>query len=412
VAAVEVLAVFARRRSRASSAAAFAVALLALAVLVGMAALWPRGDVVRPGPAAPGVVQGAEIVRISAEGCERYAGEGCRLADLVITDGPDAGARSFLAMPGGPYAPALEPGDQVRVSRSAADVPLAPSPAADVQPLAFVDFERGRPLLVLAIVFAALVVALGRWQGVRSLVGLAVALAVVIFFLLPALLDGRPPLATALVGALAVMLATMALTHGVGLKSGAAMLGTAVALLLTALLALIAVELASITGFSSEEANLLLAQPDAAVSVRGLVLAGIIIAALGVLDDVTISQASTVLALRRANPAFSARRLFGEAMAVGRDHLGATVNTLVLAYVGASLPVLLIFAGLGTSFTDAINREVVAAEIVATLVGSIGLIAAVPLTTALAALLATRASSSRRSRVVVAETRREYASLR
>lgn len=116
------------------------------------------------------------------------------------------------------------------------------------------------------------------------------------------------------------------------------MLGTAAALLLTALLALLAVELAAITGFSSEEANLLLAQPDSTLSVHGLVLAGIIIAALGVLDDVTISQASTVLALRRANPALGARRLFGEAMAVGRDHLGATVNTLVLAYVGASLP--------------------------------------------------------------------------
>jgi uncharacterized membrane protein len=386
----------ARRRNRAGTTAAVGVALLALAVIVAMVLLWPRGDVARPGPIASGVVQAAEVVRISTEGCERYAGQGCRLAELVITDGPDANARSFLAMPGGPFAPVLEPGDRIRVSRNAVAAPLQPSPTSNLQPLAFVDFERGRPLLLLAIVFAALVVALGRWQGIRSLVGLAVALAVVVLFVLPALLDGRPPLATALVGGLAVMLATMALTHGIGLKSGAAMLGTAAALLLTALLALVAVELASITGFSSEEAILLLAQPDARISVTGLVVAGIVIAALGVLDDVTISQASTVLALRRANPGVGAHRLFRAAMAVGRDHLGATVNTLVLAYVGASLPVLLVFASQGTSFSDAINREVVAQEIVAMLVGSIGLVAAVPLTTGLAALLATRASDGSR----------------
>ena len=411
MAAVEVRAVLDRHPNRAGSAAALAVALLAMAVLVGMALLWPGGDVVRPGPVTPGKVQGAEIVRVSAEGCERYAGQGCRLAELIITDGTDAGARSFLAMPGGPFAPAIEPGDRIRVSRNA-NAPLESSARSAVQPLAFVDFERCRPLLALAIVFALLVVVLGRWQGVRSLIGLAVALAVVVLFILPALLDGRPPLATALVGALAVMLATMTLTHGLGLKSGAAMLGTAAALLLTASLALLAVELAAITGFSSEEANLLLAQPDSSLSVRGLVLAGIVIAALGVLDDVTISQASTVLALRRANPALGARRLFGEAMAVGRDHLGATVNTLVLAYVGASLPVLLIFASQGTSLADAVNREVVAQEIVATLVGSIGLIAAVPLTTALTALLATRGTSSKRSRVAVPQRSRDYASVR
>ena len=308
---VEVLAVPERDGNRARAAAATAVVVLALGVLLAMVALWPRGDIARPGPVAPGAVQGAKIVDVSGEDCERYAGQGCRLARLVITDGPDAGARSFLAMPGGPFAPALEPGDRVRVSRNVADAPLEPSPTSDLQPLAFVDFERGRALLALLVVFAAFVIALGRWQGVRSLVGLSVALAVVVFFLLPALLDGQPPLATALVGGLAVMLATMALTHGVGLKSGAAMLGTAAALLLTALLALLAVELATITGFSSEEANLLLAQPGASLSVRGLVLAGIVIAALGVLDDVTISQASTVCAgaiRRSARAGCSARR--------------------------------------------------------------------------------------------------------
>jgi len=152
----------------------------------------------------------------------------------------------------------------------------------------------------------------------------------------------------------------------------------------------LAVDAARITGLSSEEATLLEARARGELSIGGLVLAGVVIGALGVLDDVTISQASTVLALRRADPRLRPGRLFSAAMAVGRDHLGATVNTLVLAYAGASLPVLLVFAGQGTTIGQALTREAVAEEVVATVVGSIGLVAAVPLTTALAALLATR----------------------
>jgi uncharacterized membrane protein len=167
------------------------------------------------------------------------------------------------------------------------------------------------------------------------------------------------------------------------------MLGTAVALGLTACLALLAVRRTEISGFSSDQSELLLAGTSG-LSLQGLVVAGIVIGALGVLDDVTVSQASTVLALRRANDALGFRGLFGEAIAVGRDHLGATVNTLVLAYAGAALPVLLIFNTQATPFGEAINREPVAQQIVAGLVGSIGLIAAVPLTTAIAALLASR----------------------
>jgi uncharacterized membrane protein len=182
---------------------------------------------------------------------------------------------------------------------------------------------------------------------------------------------------------------TILISHGAGLKSMAAMLGTAAALGLTAALALVAVRTTEISGFSSEQSTLLLSGVGG-LSLQGLVVAGIVVGALGVLDDVTVSQASTVLALRRANEALGFRRLFGEAIAVGRDHLGATVNTLVLAYAGAALPVLLIFNTQATPFGEAINREPVAEQIVAMLVGSIGLIAAVPLTTAIAALLASR----------------------
>jgi uncharacterized membrane protein len=148
-----------------------------------------------------------------------------------------------------------------------------------------------------------------------------------------------------------------------------------------------------LTGLSSDEAIYLRAT-SGDVSLQGLLLAGMVIGALGVLDDLTITQASTVLALRRANPALGTAALFRGALAVGHDHIAATVNTLFLAYAGAALPVLLIFNLSGTSFSDALNNEAVAAEVVATLVGSIGLVAAVPVTTGIAALLATRAAGN------------------
>jgi uncharacterized membrane protein len=182
---------------------------------------------------------------------------------------------------------------------------------------------------------------------------------------------------------------TLVVTHGFGPKMLAATLGTSAALLLTLGLASLFIGAAHLTGLSSDEAIFLRASVGE-ISISGLLLAGMVIGALGVLDDLTVTQASTVLALRRANPGLGFRRLFESAVAVGHDHIAATVNTLVLAYAGAALPVLLIFSLGDTSFGDAVNSEVVATEIVATLVGSIGLIAAVPLTTALAALLAVR----------------------
>jgi uncharacterized membrane protein len=182
------------------------------------------------------------------------------------------------------------------------------------------------------------------------------------------------------------MLLTIPLVHGGGAKSLAACLGTAAALLLTLGLADLFTRLAHLSGFTSDEAVYL--QSIGGFSPRGLLLAGMVIGALGVLGDTTVTQASTVIALRRANPALGFASLVGHATSVGRDHIAATINTLVLAYAGAALPILIVFSIGGTSFGAAVNGESVAEPIVATLVGSIGLIAAVPLTTALAALLA------------------------
>jgi uncharacterized membrane protein len=179
------------------------------------------------------------------------------------------------------------------------------------------------------------------------------------------------------------------LSYGVGAKAIAAYLGTALSLLLAVGLAALFTGLAHLTGTASEQA-LFLTTSDDQISLRGLLLAGMVIGALGVLVDLTVSQASTVIALRRANPLLGFSGLFRGALGVGNDHIAATVNTLVFAYAGASLPILLIFSVGGMSFSDAINSQEVAGEVVATLVGSIGLIVSMPLTTALAALLAVR----------------------
>jgi uncharacterized membrane protein len=196
-------------------------------------------------------------------------------------------------------------------------------------------------------------------------------------------------LSVALVGGFAVMFATIPLAHGIGPKTIAACLGTAASLILTLLLADLFVDLAHLSGLASEEARFVQATTGN-VSLSGLLVAGMVIGALGVLDDLTVTQASTVLALRKANPTLNFSRLFRSALDVGHDHITATVNTLVLAYAGAALPVLLVFHLASVPFGETVNLEIVAAEIVGMLVGSIGLIAAVPSTTAIAALLASR----------------------
>ena len=251
---------------------------------------------------------------------------------------------------------------------------------------AIVDFPRGLPLIGLTVAFALAVVALGRWQGIRALVGMGASALLIVGFFIPALLDGASPTLLALVTASAVMLITLPLSHGLSSTVAAAAVGTVIALVLTVGLALLAVEVTSLTGLTSEDVQLVRFSLGRPVDLQGLLLAGMIVGTLGVLDDVTVSQASTVAALRRADPTMPARRVLGEALAVGRDHIAATVNTLFLAYAGASLPLLILFSLGGGAITETLTSELVAQEIVRTLVGSIGLVVAVPVTTSLAAL--------------------------
>jgi uncharacterized membrane protein len=368
------------------------VLLLVAGTATGLVLLWPeQREIPRPAElgAAPDTEKG-EIVGVRATPCGLGAGrDDCLEVTAELKSGPDEGDEvtfTFAAAEGD-----FDIGDDVRLLKNQQlDVPPdALDAGIEVPAYSFSDFERRTPMLGLVIMFAALVLLTGRWQGLRALVGLCGSLAVIVFFIVPAILDGQPPTAVAFVGALAIMLITLPLAHGAGPKTIAASLGTAASLSLALVLGYVFIDLANLSGASSEEAVYLRAT-QGELSLQGLLLAGMVIAALGVLDDLTVSQSATVMALRRANPNLGFGALFRSAVSVGHDHIAATVNTLVLAYAGASLPVLLIFSLADTPFADAINFEAVAEAVVATLVGSIALIAAVPITTALAALLASR----------------------
>jgi uncharacterized membrane protein len=369
------------------------VAALALATVIGLALLWP-------GPVRQNLDAGlladsdrGKVESVREFACAGVTGNTCRRVGVELETGPERSKTVQVPLDVQGLDPDMNVGDQVRVAKDA--VPPGQEPGGELDSeqqlqrasvYSIVDFERRGPMLTLALVFAAAVLLFGRLRGALSLVGLALSLAIVLVFVVPAILAGSSPLLVALVASFAVMLSTIALAHGLGPKSIAAILGTAGSLLLTVGLAVLFTDLTHLTGLSSDEAAILQLNGEH-VNFQGLLLAGMVIGALGVLDDVTISQSSTVMALRGANPALRFGELFSLAMRVGRDHVSATVNTLVLAYVGASLPLLLLFSTGELGVFDVLNLELVAKEIVATLVGSIGLIAAVPITTALAVAL-------------------------
>jgi uncharacterized membrane protein len=374
---------------------ALLVALIAFVILVaisvvGIVKLWPEHQHLRSGrfaAASQPQTQKATVLGIDSIACPGRGQRGCLRVRFELTEGKKKGTRSTLSLVDAAGPSRIAVGDRIVVYKNQLP-PGARLGGARLDAYSFSDFQRTGPLVWLALAFALLVLAAGRLQGARALIGLAGSLSMLVFFVVPAILGGRSATQVAIFGAFGVMLLTIPLAHGANVKSLAACLGTAVSLGLTLGLADVFTRLAHLSGLTSDEAIYL--HSTSGVSLRGLLLAGMVIGALGVLGDTTVTQASTVLALRRANPALGFGQLFTHATSVGRDHIAATVNTLVLAYAGAALPILLIFNAAGTSFGSAVNSEAVAEQIVATLVGSIGLIAAVPVTTALAALLATR----------------------
>lgn len=359
------------------------VGALLVGAIAGMVALWPSADELPdPGPALEDLT-GAQILSFEVfEGDpDPVMGGSGASADIEVRllDGPDAGEVTVLEDVALDGYPDLAVGDRVTLDQIG-------TPDGGQQ-YVITDFQRTPTLLVLLGVFVLAVLAIGRWHGLRSLLGLAVSLLIVVQFIVPAILAGKNPPAVALVGAVAVMIVTLYLAHGVNEMTTAAIVGTSGALVLTVAMGVLFIERSKITGFASDDAQFASFAVQG-LDLQGLVLAGLIIAALGVLDDVTVSQASTVFALHDTDRTLRWSALFARAMRVGRDHIASVVNTLFLAYAGASLALLVLFSTSGVSNAEIFNSEVLAEEIVKIVVGSLGLIAAVPMTTALAAKVA------------------------
>lgn len=279
----------------------------------------------------------------------------------------------------------LEPGDDILVTIGA-----RPDGILTVY---FVDFVRATPLLWLAGIFALAILLISRWKGFRSLLSMAFSLTVIIGYIIPRILSGEDPLRVSIVGSIILLGVTLYLTYGWTLKTHAAVVSMVLVLLITGSLAAIFVTFTRLTGSGDENALFLLQMLNTQINLRGLLLGGMIIGALGVLDDLVTTQASAVFELYHANPSLGFAALFRSAMRIGQDHVAATVNTLVLAYAGASLPMLLMFTLGQGELGYLVNFEFVAEEIVRTLVGSLGLVSAVPLSTAIASLFALRADS-------------------
>jgi len=257
------------------------------------------------------------------------------------------------------------------------------------------DYVRRDGLLLLFLIFVGVVILIGRWYGLTSLIGMAVSFLVIFKFILPQISSGRDPITVAISGSLFMVPVTFYLSHGINKKTTIAIIGTILSLVVTGILASLFVEITRLTGFVSEEANYLQVFQPGVINIKGLLLAGIIIGGFGGFYDITVSQSAIVAELKNASRHSTFVDLYSRAMKVGHDHIASMVNTLVLVYTGAALPLLLLFINNPRPFSEVINYEIIAEEIVRTLVASIGLVLAVPITTLLAAFIFARTSEER-----------------
>ena len=364
-----------------------AIVAAAIATVIAVISLWPSGDGRQTAIDNANDI-GLATDRLSAtveelldRRCSYSTDEDpqdCRSLTLVVHEGPEAGALVALPEINLTYdrtIPDLSVGDQVILGYE-----------DSTNFYFYADRERRSSLLWLAGLFAVIVIAFGRFRGVLALVSMAATLVVLVAFVAPSALDGNDPLLVSVVAASAIAFISLYLTHGFTPTTTVALAGTLSALALTLGLSWMFFEIAEFTGLATEEALIL---PFIAenLDVSALLLGGAVIGALGALDDVTVTQVATVAELRRHSPKLPTTELVASGIRVGRDHIASTVNTLLLAYAGASLPLILLFAVSDQPLDMVANSELIAVEIVRTLCGSIGLVAAVPITTTLAAVI-------------------------
>ena len=372
------------RRAEPDSVLALRLALAVVApmgviTLVAMILLWPAASSPSRGEVADDVH--GTVAKIMREPCPEQLPDdvnGCGSAQVRLDDASGKRVTIQVPLPNGTGAPEVGTGD---------DVVLIRSSSPDGVVFTIVDHQRSAGLWTVGAAFVLALVAFGRWRGVTALAGLGVTFAILLLFVIPAILAGESPLLVAIVGSAAIMLTVLYLTHGFSVSTSVAVLGTLISLTLTGALSAVAVAALHLTGVTDDLSAAVGMQQ---VNTQGLLLAGIVIGALGVLDDVTVTQAVTVSELARANPRYSTREVYRAASRVGRAHIASVVNTIILAYAGSSLPLLILIVSADTSLGAVITDQVVAQELVRSAVATLGLIAAVPVTTVLAALVATR----------------------
>jgi uncharacterized membrane protein len=359
-----------------------------LATIVGLFVLWPSGEPTRAQQVAetylpPGTTYpDARVISLEVFDCSTDPAAppaDCATAVVEVLDGEGAGDFEQVELQADVVAGGVAEDDVLVLTRDAG--------AQGGPTYAFFDYERDTPIIVLAVAFAVVVGLVARLRGLASLVGLAFAFFVLLQFVLPGLLSENSPTLVSLVGSAAIMFVVLYLAHGFSARTTTALVGTLFGLTLVAVMGSLAVSAARLTGLTSEE-TVTLQGYDPTLSFSGLVLAGIVVAGLGVLNDVTITQASAIWQLHEVSPGMTWRELYSRGMAVGRDHIASTVYTIVFAYAGAALPLLLLFEIYPTPMWTLITSSALAEEVIRTLVGAIALVLAVPVTTAAGAFFA------------------------
>jgi uncharacterized membrane protein len=364
------------------------LALCAVATVIGVLTLWPDSGKVdalkKSAPyAAPDVTYLDAKVTDLRSPCRAVAASAdCSRLPAKLTarlvDGPEKGTSATVDVMGALQDSGLGPGDTVRLMR-------IPPQAGQEAVYAFDGVVRLTPLLVLGVIFVLVVAGVARLRGILALVSLVFGGAVLFRFMLPALLSGSSGLGVALAGSAAIMFVVLYLAHGPSVRTSAALAGTLLGVAITAVVGEIAVHGATLSGLADENSAQLSAFAGD-VSFQGLLMCALVVAGLGVLNDVTITQASSVWELRAAGPTLSRGDLFTSGMRIGRDHIASTIYTIVFAYAGSALAILLLLSLYDRPIIDVLTMESIAEEIVRTLASGIGLALAVPVTTAIAAL--------------------------
>lgn len=391
---------------------------LAVATIAGMAILWPTSDQSPVGslpPFAQGTTSGkVRVTSLDPTQCANSVNPLMKQPKPSTTSpqGDDVGNQSAPGVPGRSPIPgavcaevisgegvgevvSLQIPPEVYASLTVGTVvkTLHSNPFPQGPGLYYYwDVERSQPMIILLVIYLVLVVAVARWRGAAAIAGLASSVLILVYFVMPALMAGASPLAVTLVGVSAMMFSSVYFAHGVSIRTTTALLGTFGGVLLTVLLALWEVDAVHLSGATSEDAQFIFGSLPM-VSLPSLLVCGIVIAGLGALNDVTITQASAIWELHAANPRMGRARLFARAMRIGRDHIASTVYTLAFAYAGTALPALLLAMMVNRPWWDIATSSAISEEIVRTLIASIGLIAAIPLTTFVGTVLISLTSS-------------------